>query len=159
MRWGRRTAELLREDSYGHNPQHASIPLQWLNNHCGDQTLHWQASKLCRSGLECLRQEPHKHDSHHWTMEKSTGCCRQEIKPKAFWMVAALVLTLISNCRAGMKQGTFPNLVRLSAASSREGEKGFLEACDLSHWAKVLLTAKCCDFLEQQVTKDWALNL
>lgn len=51
------------------------------------------------------------------------------MKPVAFWMVSActsgimLVLTLIINCKAVLKQGRFRDLVRLSVIDSGEGEK------------------------------------
>lgn len=115
--WGKEAAELLREDSHGHNPQ-ARMPLKWWNKHCSDQALQNQASEACRKGLECLRQKLYKHDSRNSTPELQPV-------PAGWWQPESL-----GQCPSDPSDPSdmrlhvsFGDLVKHSVMSRREGEK------------------------------------
>lgn len=109
--WGKQAAELLREDSHGHNPQ-ATMPLKWWN-------------KL---------QRAHTTKTSSRGLQKGTGVLEAEAfqaelqaVPAGWWqpeLLGECWSDLSSSCRAGLRpQVSSRDLAEQPGISRREGKK------------------------------------
>lgn len=115
--WGKQAAELLREDSHGHNPQ-ATMPLKRWNKHCSEQALLKQVSAACRRGWSA------------WGRSLTSMTAIAECPSSRLSLLhggslspwGSTHVTLSSSCRAGLGlQGSSRDLVMPSFSDEQEG--------------------------------------